>query len=94
MPKVDGEMIDEPLHIRSLLVPCRQAMHREGMPEIVQPRLITTAIGSLHPGMSPQTDKRMMQRPAANRRPVSADEEATADADRWMCERPAKMRNR
>ena len=54
MPEVNGEVIHQPLHVGPLPVPLGQAMDREGVTKIVQPRLEATAVGAPHAGMFPQ----------------------------------------
>ena len=39
MPEVNGEVINKPLHVRSLPVPFRQPMDGKGVPKIMHPRL-------------------------------------------------------
>ena len=55
MPEVNGEVIDQPLHVRTLPVPLCQAVDRKGVAKVVQPRLEATAIGALDAGMFPQS---------------------------------------
>ena len=55
MPKVNGEVIHQPLHVGPLAVPLGQAMDRKGVPKVVQPRLEATAVGALHAGIFPQS---------------------------------------
>ena len=84
MPKVNGEVMHQPLHVRPLAIPLRQAMDREGVPQVVQPRLVATAVGAPHAGMFPEPLEGILQRPAVNRRPASADEEVALGAGRRM----------
>jgi hypothetical protein len=42
--KINGEVIDQPLHIGPLAVPFCQAMDREGMPKSVESRLLVRAV--------------------------------------------------
>ena len=49
MPQVDREVVKEPLHVRPLLIPPDQAMDGEGMTQVVQPRLVASAVGPPYP---------------------------------------------
>ena len=57
-------------------------MDREGMPQIVQPRLVATAIRPLYPRELPQPVECVIQRPSVSRGPPLADEESTPGASR------------
>ena len=84
MPKVNGEVIHQPLHVGPLAIPLCQAMDREGVPKIVQPRLEATAVGAPHAGIFPEPLEGILQRPSVNRRPASADEEVALGVGRRM----------
>jgi hypothetical protein len=55
MPEVNREVIDQPLHVGTLSVPLGQAVDREGVPKVVQPRLEATTVGALDTGTFSQS---------------------------------------
>ena len=90
VPQVDGEVVQQPLHVRPLPIPLRQAMDREGVPQVVQPRLVASTVRSAYPRMFPEPLECVVHRLHVNRGPTSAEEEAARRAVPWMrCRSPA-----
>jgi hypothetical protein len=46
VPKINREVIDQPLYIGPLAVPFRQPMDGKGMPKPVESRLLARAVGA------------------------------------------------
>ena len=46
MPEVDGQVMQEPLHVRPLPVPLGQPVDRERVAQVVQPGLVAGVIGA------------------------------------------------
>lgn len=44
MPKVNGEVIHQTLHVSPLAIPICQSVNREGMTKIMNSRLVATAV--------------------------------------------------
>ena len=88
MPQVYGEVIHQPLHVRPLAIPLGQPMDREGMPEIVKPRLVATAVRAPDAGMFPQSLEGILHIPTVKRRPAPADEEVALGLGRRMRSAP------
>ena len=61
MPKVNGEVVKQPLHVRPLPIPRRQAVDREGVTQVVQPRLVAGAVRAPHAGMFPEPLEGILQ---------------------------------
>ena len=77
VPQVDGEVVQEPLDVRPLLIPPDQAMDGEAMPQVVQPRLVACAVGPPYPRVVPEPLERPVHRLHLNRGPTLAEEEST-----------------
>src|SRR6266542_4233709 len=83
MTEVNREVIHQPLHIRALTVPFRQAVDRKGVPQVVQPWLVASPVGASHADVLAQPLEGPVQGPRMNRLPVPPDEEA-AGVGRWV----------
>src|SRR5580692_10001115 len=60
-------------------------MDREGVPKIMQPRLMTTAVGTLDAGIVPQSLEGILHIPGVKRRPAATDEEVALSLGQRMC---------
>jgi hypothetical protein len=61
MTQESGEIIHQPLHIRSLAIPLRQSVYRKGMSEIVQPWRVALSISSPYADLVAQSHERPVQ---------------------------------
>src|SRR5438876_366193 len=84
VPKVNREVIDEPLHICSLAVPRCQAVDREGVAKVMQAGLVAAAIGAPNAGKFPQPLEGTVQGASVHGFPSSVKEEGSTSAGRRM----------
>ena len=53
MAEIGGKHRQQPLHIRPLPIPGRQAVNREAVPEIMQARNLPSDLRAVHAGDAP-----------------------------------------
>jgi hypothetical protein len=77
VPKINGEMIDQPLHIGFLTVPIHQPMDGEGVPKPVESWLLLRTVGASKVRALSEPLECTLHRMFENGPPLSGDEEVT-----------------